>query len=262
MEVSKIFKSLASNKASGYDGLSPRILKVCSSNLLYPLCKIINISIANSIFPSSWKIADVIPIHKGGPRDDSNNYRPVSILPVLSKIIERHAAMSLLTFLQENNLIYRAQSGFRPNHSTETALIKTTDNLPFNMDKDNVSSLVFLDFKMASDMVNHKVLLDKIGLYGGTAETVNWFKSYLSDRRQCVNVNGLKSSLMPVKPGVPQGSIVGPILFVLLINDLPLHVTNSDVDIYADDSTLTFSSRWYANISLWRRKSMKIWIRL
>ena len=92
-------------------------------------------------------------------------------------------------------------------------------------------------------------MLGKIGLYGGTVDTVNWFKSHLSDRRQCVKVNGLKSSLMAVKQGVPQGSIVGPILFVLFINDLPPHVTNSNVDIYADDSTLTFSSRWNANIS-------------
>ena len=117
------------------------------------------------------------------------------------------------------------------------------------MDKDNTSGLVFLDFKKAFDLVNHKVLLDKIGLYGGTVDTVNWFKSYLSDRRHCVKVNDLKSSLLPVKQGVLQGSIVGPILFVLFINDLPVHVTNSDVDIYADDSTLTFSSRWNANIS-------------
>ena len=117
--------------------------------------------------------------------------------------------------------------------------MKITDNLLFNMDKDNTSGLVFLNFKKAFHLVNHKVLLD----------TVNWFKSYLSGRRQCVKVNGLKSSLMPVKQGVPQGSNVGPILFILFINDLPLHVTNSDVDIYADDSTLAFSSRWNANIS-------------
>ena len=91
--------------------------------------------------------------------------------------------------------------------------------------------------------------MDKIGLYGGTVETVNWFKSYLSDSRQCVNVNGSKSSLMPVKQGVPQRSIAGAILFVLFINDRPLHATNSDVDIYADDATLTFSSRWNGKIS-------------
>ena len=100
---------------------------------------------------------------------------------------------------------------------------------------------MFLDFKKAFDLVNHEVLLDKIGLCGGIVETVNWFESYLSERRQCVKINGLKSSLTRVKQGVPQGSIVGSILFVLFINDLRLHVINSDVDIYADDSTITFS---------------------
>ena len=108
---------------------------------------------------------------------------------------------------------------------------------------------MFLDFKKAFDLVNHKVLLDKIGLCGGIVETVNWFESYLSERRQCVKINGLKSSLTRVKQGVPQGSIVGSILFVLFINDLRLHVINSDVDIYADDSTIRFSSRWNAKIS-------------
>ena len=131
---------LPTNKSTGDDGLSARVLKLIAPALRTPLVKMMNISIDNSVFPNEWKIALVAPLHKDGPRDDVNNYRPIAVLPVLSKILERHVTKSLTNYLNENNLIFKYQSAFRENHSTETALIKLTDELLFNMDNDKVIS--------------------------------------------------------------------------------------------------------------------------
>jgi len=136
-------------------------------------------------------------------------------------------------------LIYPRQSGFRKRHSTETALIRIIDELLFNLDDNKVCGFVLVDYCKAFDMVDHAILLDKLNAYGVDGSSLAWFKSYLSDRRQLVSQAGTMSDMTTVRHGVPQGSILGPLLFIVFINDLPLHVSSSDIDLYADDTTIT-----------------------
>ena len=243
-DILKFINKLPTNKSTGHDGLSARVSKLIAPALKTPLVEMMNISIDSSVFPSEWKTALVAPLHKDGPRDDVNIYRLIAVLPVLSKILERHVMRSLTNYLNENNLIFKYRSAFRDNHSSETALIKLTDELLFNMDNDKVTEMILIDFKKGFDLVNHETLLQKLQMYGLRDSAVKWFHSYLSDRQQCVKVNGCASSLLAINQGIPQGTIVGPMLFLIFINDVPLYVENSSMYIYADDATLISSSRW------------------
>ena len=148
---------------------------------------------------------------------------------------------TLYAFLTEQNLIYSRQSGFRKHHSTETALIKIVDELLFNLDRNKVSGLVLVDYAKAFDMVDHELLLKKLEVYGVKNQELNWCQSYLSDRKQVVCLDGNKSSEAFMRHGVPQGSILGPLFFILFINDLPLHVSGT-IDLYADDTTISASA--------------------
>ena len=147
---------------------------------------------------------------------------------------------SLYSYLTENNLIYPRQSGFRKNHSTDTALIQIIDELLFNLDKNRVNGMVLADYCKAFDMVDHGLLLLKV--YGVAGETMKWFQSYLADRHQLPYLGGCVSDMALMKQGVPQGSILGPLFFTVFINDLPLHVSSSEIDLYADDTTITSSA--------------------
>ena len=239
-----IIYKISSNKASGYDGLSVRVLKKIAPVFANPLRKLLYLSISTNSFPNHWKKAKVIPLHKGGARNDINNYRPISVLPVLSKILERHVSSSLFVFLRDNNLLYELQSVFRSGHSTETALIRLTDPILKNMDDDEVTGLVFIDFRKAFDVIDHELLLKKLSIYGATISSVAWFKSYLSVRKQFISLGKTTSKQLTVKQGLPQGSILGPVLFLLFVNDMPLHFQKSTMDIYADDTNLSLSSNW------------------
>ena len=159
-------------------------------------------------------------------------------LPILSKVLEKHVHDCLSNFLHEYNLLHKTQSGFRSQHSCETALIHMTDSWLNAMDNENMVGVVLIDFKKAFDLVDHQILLSKLELYGFASENLLWFNTYLTHRQQQVTVNNFKSEFEPVSCGVPQGSILGPLLFLLFINDLPLFTTNVYTDKYADDTTL------------------------
>lgn len=235
--------SLPVNKASGLDGISAKLLKEAGPIVSASLTYIINLSLTTGIFPDDWKGARVSPIHKGDAKTNPNNYRPISVLPVVSKLVERIVFNQFYEYLMRHDLLANAQSGFRPCHSTLTALLDITNDWYSNMDNGLLNGVLFLDLKKAFDTVDHEVLLQKLKLYGVDTLSLKWFQSYLTGRKQRTHVNDALSDYCSVVCGVPQGSILGPLLFLVYINDLPECGLASTPRLYADDTCLTLTSR-------------------
>lgn len=230
---------MQNNKSAGLDQINVRLLKLAGPFVSRCLSYICNLSLNKSDFPDEWKKAKVTPIFKSGDRMVVGNYRPISVLSIVSKILERAVHDQLYMYLTNAGLLSNAQSGFRTNHSTSTTLLDVQDFILRNMDDGYATGVIFLDLKKAFDTVNHDILISKLKKYGIDDNEIIWFKSYLSNRFQTVTVNSTLSDLQNVNIGIPQGSILGPLLFIIFVNCLPYTVDyNCKTVMYADDTSL------------------------
>merc|ERR1711884_504712 len=220
------------------DGVSSILLKKLCPEINEVLTCIINQSLMTGIFPSSLKIAKISPIYKKEDPHLTDNYRPISLLPVISKIFEKVAFKQVYDYFNENNLLYKSQYGFRKKHSTELAGLEFYDKIINYLENGKLPLAVFLDLSKAFDTIDHEILLSKLRYYGITGNSLLWFKSYLSNRKQYVQFKDSFSSYSMIRTGVPQGSILGPLLFIIYMNDIA-HITDKFYfTIYADDTTL------------------------
>lgn len=236
--LGKTISQMRNSAACGNDGLCIRVFKMSYSSIGPILLHIVNSCLTLNEIPSSWKHALIHPILKSGDPDSPSNYRPISILPVITKVVEKVVQRQLQLYLSNNHLLSPTQHGFRCNHSTETALIQITDRALSAMDQGHLSLLCLIDLSKAFDVICHSKLLEKLQLHG---IDIAWFKNYLSGHTQSVTAPGRSSAPRPIKQGVFQGSSLGPLLFTIFTNDLSLHAAGTFVIQYADDTQILVS---------------------
>ena len=236
-KILKILISLNINKSAGTDGLHPKVLNRCAMSFASILSSIYTSSFTNSFVPLAWKEANITPIFKKGSKSDPGNYRPISLTSIPCKIMERVLRDRMLAHLMQHNLITNEQHGFVMFKSCITNLLETIDIISNGLSKGYEVTLIFLDFAKAFDKVCHVSLLSKLKSYGFCTSTVNWIKDFLDNRRQRVVLGDSSSDWRDVTSGVPQGSVLGPLLFVIFINDMP-KVVKHILKLFADDSKL------------------------
>ena len=242
-ELIEISNSFRSGKATGHDKIPISIIKQSIHIIAEPLALIINLSITQGIVPDQMKIARVIPLFKTGDRTLFTNYRPVSILPSFSKFLEKVVYNRLANYLSKHDILCNNQFGFRKNHSTSLALIDLYEKISLALDRNEHAIGVFLDLSKAFDTVDHNILLDKLEHYGIRGVALDWISNYLSHRLQFVQFNDHCSSPQTIRCGVPQGSILGPLFFLLYVNDIINVSKLAELILFADDTNLFMSHK-------------------
>ena len=237
-EVKTLIKQLQESKSLGPNSIPTSVLKLLQNEISLPLSQIFNLSFSSGIHPEKLGVSKTTPIFKKGSRLAACNYRPISLLSNLNKILEKLMFSRIYKFIEKYNCIYDLQFGFRAKHSTNHALINITETIRSALDNNKTVCGIFVDLQKAFDTVNHNILLGKLEHYGIRGIANEWFKTYLTDRKQFVSVNGFDSDVKILHHGVPQGSVLGPLLFLLYINDLHYAIKHSNVYHFADDTNL------------------------
>ena len=234
-DVYQALANLNTSKATGADGIGPHILKYCSDALCLPLHHLFCLCLHQCDLPLAWRLHCITPIYKSGDKSSIKNYRPISLLSCTSKVLEQIIYDKSIDFIT-NRFISRHQFGFLRNRSTSQQLLIFIYSILNSHRSHSSTDAFYLDLRKAFDTVSHPELLLKLSAAGITGDLWKWFRSYLTNRSQQVSINGSLSYSLPVSSGVPQGSILGPLLFLVYVNDLPTAITTSQLLMFADDT--------------------------
>lgn len=260
-EILCLIKDLRNSCAPGIDGITNNLLKTHSHLFIEPLTHVMNLSLSSGVFPLCWKAALVIPIHKAGSKTLPSNYRPISLLSVFSKLLEKLVNSRVTKYLEQYKVLSPCQFGFRRARSTEDAVHTLLEGAVSALDCGKKCIGVFLDLAKAFDTVSPKILLRKLECLGIRGVALDWFNSYLSQRSQCVSVDGQRSEFLNIRFGVPQGSILGPTLFTIYINDLIgifKDSVSTKIVCYADDTAIIFMGETWAEASQRAEKGLAL----
>ena len=235
--MSQLTDELLLNKSPGIDKIPAKVVKDCKIHTVDQLANLINCSLQTCTFPSAWKLAEVIPLMKNDlDAEKGPNNRPISLLPILSKLCEGVAYLQLTTFLTGRGKLFKHQSGNKKLYSTENLNILTTDYIIDQMDKKNLAAMVLMDLSKAFDSISHDILLQKLIKFDISSSAIKWFKSCLEEIFQSVRIGNHLSDPKLIAHGVPQGSILGPLLFSFYVNDLPTIPKSANTESYVDDT--------------------------